>query len=256
MTSSPDPCSSLDIAFSTDMRVSLEISPTRTIEYEVVVSERRRTLTIEVHPDASIVVRAPTTTTPEEIQLRVTNRLRWIRKQLEHFREFGIEPLPRSYVRGECHRYLGKQYRLTLAQGRQSVRIEGDRLRVVCIRPSDPACVEQALHQWYLSRAREEFERRIDSAFHDFEMRGFQRPTLIVRRMRRRWGSHSPSNRITLNLDLIRAPRRCIDYVIVHELCHLADRSHGEEFTRLLGVLMPDWQDRKRALEAQDWSSQ
>ena len=67
--------------------------------------------------------------------------------------------------------------------------------------------------------------------------------------MAKRWGSHSPSGKVILNPDLIRAPVECIDYVITHELCHTEHKHHGREFFDLLERIMPDWEKRKARLE-------
>ena len=77
----------------------------------------------------------------------------------------------------------------------------------------------------------------------------FRPAGLIVRRMEKRWGSLSPSGRLLLNRRLIEAPPDAIDYVIAHELCHIAEPHHGAAFYRLLGRVMPDWEERKARLE-------
>ena len=80
--------------------------------------------------------------------------------------------------------------------------------------------------------------------------KGARKPRLIVRTMRSRWGSLSRAGTITLNVNLVRAPRPCIDYVVTHELCHIQHRDHDAHFFRLLGRAMPDWEQRKQRLEA------
>ncbi len=79
---------------------------------------------------------------------------------------------------------------------------------------------------------------------------GRHHPPLILRRLKTRWGSCSKAGRILLNTELVQAPVECIDYVIVHELCHLKVPDHSPAFHRLLNACMPDWQRRKERLEA------
>jgi predicted metal-dependent hydrolase len=78
---------------------------------------------------------------------------------------------------------------------------------------------------------------------------GVERPPLMVRRMEQRWGSCTPSGRALLNPHLILASTACIDYVVVHELCHLQHPHHGRDFYELLGRMMPNWKDRKAKLD-------
>ena len=75
-------------------------------------------------------------------------------------------------------------------------------------------------------------------------------PPLVVRQMVRRWGSCTTTGKVILNTDLVRAPVHCIDYVIVHELCHVRVHGHDKAFYRLLSACMPDWESRKARLES------
>jgi len=115
--------------------------------------------------------------------------------------------------------------------------------------------VKCLLEGWYLDKAEGKFHESFDRCWLHFEKRSgtachaTAKPRLQIRHMQRRWGSLSPNGRLTLNIDLIRAPRECIDYVILHELSHLPYTDHGPEFYRLLEKMMPDWEKRKHRLE-------
>lgn len=111
----------------------------------------------------------------------------------------------------------------------------------------DPELVKAMLPRWYLDHAREVFNRVLDQYLSFFK--GHQRPRLIVRAMQSRWGSLSPAGTMTLNANLIRAPRACIEYVVAHELCDLKHRNHDASFFRLFGQVMLDWEKRKQRLE-------
>jgi len=219
------------------------------IAYRVLYSERQ-TLEIAVYPDAQVVVKAPTGTGPDAIQLRVRKRGHWIVRQMAYFQQFQPRTPPRRYVGGETHLYLGRQYRLKLLPGdKNQVQLMRGYFFVTCRNKPDPGKVQQLLEKWYLARAREKYSEILASGLPDFRSFGCIEPRLRIRHMKTRWGSLSPNGLLTLNRDLIRAPRECIEYVVTHELCHLQFKDHSPAFYRLLEELLPDWEKRKHRLE-------
>lgn len=221
---------------------------TETIGYEIRFLPTRRTLGIEVHPDLSVVVRAPTNCDLDTIQTRVGKRASWISKQLTNFQRYSPRTPARQYVSGETHLYLGRQYRLKLVSGEPaSVKMNRGHLVLTLPGKADPDRVKALLHRWYLDHARQVFIAVLDEFLPRFK--GCQRPRLTVRAMQSRWGSLSQAGAMTLNANLVRAPRACIEYVVTHELCHLKHRDHDARFFRLLGQVMPDWEKRKQRLE-------
>jgi predicted metal-dependent hydrolase len=102
---------------------------------------------------------------------------------------------------------------------------------------------------WYRERACQVFAHRLAVLRRDPRIAALGRPgTLGVRRMRRRWGSCFRDGRITLNIELLAEPLPLVDYVIVHELCHLREHNHSPRFYRLMDEVMPDWRTRREAL--------
>lgn len=221
----------------------------RVIEYEVFHAERE-TISIAVHPDQTVEVTAPVGTVHEDVHRRVVRRARWISGRLDYFEQFSPRTPPRSYVSGETHLYLGRRYRLKVAPGEAGrVRLFGGRLLVETV-ASEPEAVKAALQRWYADKARERLTERFEACWERFDpVGGREEPAVRVRRLRSRWGSLSKNRCLTLNVDLVRAPRECIDYVIYHELCHLEHQHHGPAFRALLERLLPDWERRKHRLE-------
>lgn len=219
------------------------------IEFEIIRSDRK-TLDISVHPNQQVTVKVPTDALTEEIDQRVKNHARWILKQQQYFSQFEPRTPPRQYISGETHLYLGRQYRLKIQHSSQAcVKLKG---RYLCVETPQRDCPEitrNLLDKWYLERARCKFNERLDDCFNVFQRFGFDRPTLQIRRLSKRWGSLINGNTIVLNLDLIRASSYHIDYVIIHELCHLKYSSHNAAFFEFLNSLMPDWKSRKLKLE-------
>ncbi len=220
-----------------------------TIRYEVRFLPTRQTLGIEVHPDQRVVIRAPMGCTEEVIAERVRKRAPWISRQIADFQRYSPRTPQRQYVSGETHLYLGRHYRLKVGAGETaSVRMTRGQLSVTMPGIPDPEGVKTMLHRWYLDHARQVFSEVIDQCLTKFK--GYQRPRLLVRTMQSRWGSLSKTGSMTLNANLVRAPRACIEYVVAHELCHLRHRDHDASFFKLLGRVMPDWEQRKQRLES------
>lgn len=210
----------------------------------------RKTLEIAVHPDSRVVVKAPRGTDPLLIETRLIKRARWIKRQLDYFRQFEPRTPPRRYVGGETHLYLGRRYRLKAQDGdTDSVKLTRGYFWVTCKGSAEPERVKGLLERWYFERARGMFAERLEQCWPDFQRRGLKRPALHIRKVKTRWGSLSPRGVMMLNVDLIRTPSECIDYVITHELCHLKYRNHSTEYYRLLEQVMPDWERRKIKLE-------
>lgn len=222
---------------------------TDTIRYEVRFLASRQTLAIEVHPDSRVLVRAPVDCPEALIAERVQKRAAWISRQLAEFERYRPRTPARQYINGESHLYLGRQYRLKLAEGDSaSVKLTRGQLLVSLPGEPEPERVKTLLHRWYLDRARAVFTEVLDATLPHFK--GVEQPRLIVRAMQSRWGSLSRAGTMTLNLNLVRAPRPCIEYVVSHELCHTRHRDHDARFFKLLGHVMPDWEQRKQRLEA------
>lgn len=220
-----------------------------TIRHEVRFLATRQTLAIEVHPDSCVLVRAPAGCPEGVIAERVRKRAAWISRQLAEFELYRLRTPARQRVNGESHLYLGRQYRLkVLRDDAASVKVARGQLLVSLPGESDPDRVRALLHRWYLDRARLVFGEVLDASLPRFK--GIERPGLIVRAMQSRWGSLSLAGNMTLNVNLVRAPRACIEYVVTHELCHTRHRDHDARFFKLLGQVMPDWEQRKQRLEA------
>lgn len=222
---------------------------TTVISYSVSISDRK-TLAIEVHPDLSVKVVAPKNSSAKDIQEKILKRGKWIRKHQRYFEEFLPRTPKREYVSGESHHYLGRRYVLRVRKSNKpSVRLRGPDLIVAVEKPNDTASVRLLLAGWYFKHAQARFEQSISDSISKFKSHQLEKPPLIVRRMSRRWGSCTPSGRLILNPEIIKAPGKCIDYVVIHELCHLVHYNHGAAFYELQNKVMPGWEKWKQKLE-------
>jgi predicted metal-dependent hydrolase len=205
---------------------------------------------IKVHPDCRVVVLAPENVGREAVLFAVKKRGRWIYEQLRDFRKQLEFTTPRHYISGESHYYLGKQYLLKVIEANeqaQGVKLLRGKLEV-SVRTKSAEKVKELLTEWYKARAKETFAKRLDALLEQ-ALWVTERPSLRILTMQTQWGSCSPNGRITLNPHLVKAPRECIDYVILHELCHIAEHNHSERFYRLMNQVMPGWEKIKERLD-------
>ena len=215
-----------------------------------VVYTVRKTLEIAVHPDARVVVKAPGGTLLEAIRKRVAKRARWIRKQIAYFRKFEPHTPSRRYIGGETHLFLGRQYRLKIRkQNNNDVKLKGSYFYVMTPKPDNTQKVKDLLDEWYRKHARIIFSRRLEECYMHAKKLNIPFPDIRLRKMSKRWGSCSKSGDILLNTALVKASVYCIDYVIMHELCHFKVHTHNNVYFRLLTKYMPDWEKRKERLE-------
>ncbi|MDK2911647.1 MAG: hypothetical protein PWR29_604 [Methanolobus sp.] len=219
------------------------------IKYRLIYA-KRKTLEIAVHPDSTVIVKAPVDSEISLIEKKIHKRARWILKQVDYFRQFIPKTPERLYISGETHLYLGKQYLLKVVRGQEnSVRLSGGVFQVTCREEPTPDVVKKLMKKWYSDKASVQFTESIERCWPKFKSLGLDKPSLSVKCMQKRWGSLSEKGTMTLNTELVKAPKQCIDYVVIHELCHLKYHNHGPEYYRMLDSLLPGWEKIKHKLE-------
>jgi hypothetical protein len=212
--------------------------------------EERNQLAITVRPDMTVEARAPLGSEADKVQKKLDAKAHWIWGQLDHFEKYQPLQPPREYVGGETHLYLGRQFRLKPERSdREQVRLVGKFFHVETKHPKDTSQVKALMLDWYQRHAKAIIRRRIAPLLSEVERYDAAQPEIRIQWMKRRWGSCTPNGVMTFNVELVKAPVHCVDYVLMHELCHLVHPNHGSEFYRLLNILMPDWQKRKERLE-------
>lgn len=211
----------------------------------------RKALRISVMPDLSVGVSAPHDFSIEKVLKKVQRRAPWIVKQLDYFNSFMPQEPARKFISGETHYYYGRQYRLKVARSnKQEVKLKGKYICVSSIRPESRPRTRRLVYEWYRSHAQEMFGIIAKRCHERLEKYGIKLPAIDVKAMKSRWGScvHT-KGRIGLNTELIKAPSHCIEYVIMHEMCHLKYPNHTKQFYNFLSLVMPDWEKRKARLE-------
>lgn len=216
---------------------------------------KSKKVTVKVLPDGFVEVVAPKSVNDQELVGIVRKRGAWILGQLKDGEaEANNDRL--AYVSGSTHRYLGSQYLLKVTVGKyeqESVKLRRGHFEVR-VNYSQPSRVETALKRWYEVKAREVFERRLEACLQQTPWVE-KCPSIRLMWMEKQWGNCSPEGNLTLNIDLVKASSLCIDYVLLHELCHIAEHNHSDRFYKLLSQVMPNWMDVKERLDvyADSW---
>lgn len=217
--------------------------------YEIVRCDRK-TLGVVVRPDGAVTVRVPFNAGAQRITEFVDGLKPWIFKHLVRYQQTCPQ---RQFVTGESLPYLGKKYKLkVVADGagvQPGVELAGSRLKVTVGRglaeDAQREAVKDALIDWYKQQAQEMLPARVG----EIGGRMGALPTKVkVKHQARRWGSCTASGVISLNWQMVMAPPEVIDYVVVHELCHLKVHNHQREFWSYVGRHEPDYKKLRKWL--------
>lgn len=207
----------------------------------------RKTLGITITPDMEVLVKAPMDTPLLKIKEIVHKRAPWIIKQQSYFLSFHPKTPARKYISGESHLYLGRQYQMKVTLGKKNdVKYKGRLIEVIT---KDKTKTKALVKDWYRTKAKDKFAEIAEPHIQRFKKYKVEPKGLYIQEMKNRWGSCTPKGKIILNPELIKAPKRCIEYVIIHELCHLIHHDHTQKFIDLQTKEMPDWEKWKNKLE-------
>ncbi|MDF0750853.1 M48 family metallopeptidase [Marinobacter sp. 71-i] len=214
---------------------------------------KKASIKVYVHPNSQVQVDAPEGAGLPAIKAAVQCRARWILKHLDDIEVRTRYVHPRQWVSGESMLYLGRRYVLKVIPDPEKPRVTckliGGQLRVQGEKVS-PERIQKAVRQWYRDQAEDVFQRRLDLMTERLPWTKTAPPWRIVE-MQTQWGSCSPEGAVLLNPHLAKAPTRAIDYVLLHELCHLEEHNHSSRFYGLLDRFMPEWRAIKEHLDGQ-----
>ena len=216
------------------------------IDFQLEYSSRK-TLGITVKPDLSVLVKAPVDTSLEKVKEKLRKKAPWIIRQQSFFLYFHPKTPARKFISGETHLYLGRQYRLKIIQNNfESVKLKGKYIEATM---NDKSSAEHLVCEWYLQNAKLKLRTIAQPLIDNFKKYDIEPSSIVLRDMPTKWGSCTPKGKIILNPELIKAPKGCIEYVIIHELCHLVHHDHTQKFIDLQTKEMKDWEKWKMKLE-------
>lgn len=210
-------------------------------------------------PIGRVKVSAPEEMALESIRLFVISKMGWIRQQQKKLQAQDREA-PREYLGRESHFFRGKRYLLEIIEQDSKPKVTISHTKILLhIRPdSTQAKMQMVLDDWY----RVQMKKTLPSLFSHWEERlGVSVAKYSIRRMKTKWGSCSPTSRsIIINLELAKKPPEYLEYIVVHELVHLLEPTHGQNFIRLLDKHLPRWRTYREELNALplhhiEWSS-
>lgn len=217
------------------------------LKIDRIVRSRRKTLALYVLPDSSLEVRAPTRLSQAVIQNFVDSKTEWITRQRAKMTERLAIKHKNGYANGARLWYLGQALTLEFTHAAdRKIQLAGSKLLVSSRLISN---MESALIVWYRAQAR----RIITERMHNFERQhGLNCAGLRINAARKRWGSCGTGNQLNFPYRLVMAPLEIIDYVVVHELVHTAQRNHGPAFWAHVAAILPDFRQRRKWLQVNE----
>ena len=199
-------------------------------------------------PHGKVRVSAPLRISNDAIYTFVASKLPWINKQIEKLKNQERES-KREYISGESHYFQGKRYLLNIIESSSPVKIEIRNKKYLDLHIKSGisrAKKREIMTEWY----RTELKKQIPALLEKWQkIIGVETRDWRIKKMKTRWGTcNVQAKRIWINLELIKKPLNCLEYIIVHELTHLLERSHGKRFVAYMDKFMPQWRSHKNEL--------
>jgi hypothetical protein len=213
-----------------------------------IIRSNRRTLALQIAPDASLIVRAPEKVSEATIFTFVQKKLKWILHHQKLARESYRPSVKRKFVDGEGFLYLGDWHKLFVIRDVTQPLVVNE--KKFFLSESFLPDAKKLFEQWYRKKACEVIKDRVRLYA---ETAGLRFKRITITGARKRWGSCGPKGTLNFSWRLIMAPMMVVDYVIVHELAHLEERNHSRKFREKVRLLFPDYQQAETWLKANSW---
>ena len=202
-------------------------------------------ITIKVKPSLDVEIIVPYNTSSQYIDKILSKRRKWIQNHIDIFEK--LKQIARQYISGEDFIYLGRRYRLKVISSDLNIAIlKNGVMNLHCINKDDFGLKQKLIEDFYHQKAISTFNQIIAKYKHLYT----QKVIFRIRKMKTRWGSCNPvKGYINLNQELIKKPKKAIEYVVLHEIAHLKHHNHDRKFYNYLSAYMPDWKDVKHKLD-------
>jgi predicted metal-dependent hydrolase len=224
----------------------MQVRQVRDIEYHLLPGADRQTTDIVIERDGAVTVRPPAWMTPEQVDETVLSKRMWIYKNLAEWRDLNATRVEREWVNGEVCLYLGSRYRLSLVEEQdEALKLKNGRFYLLRTIPKHER--SKVFREFYMSKGLARIAARVDY----FAVKvGVKPGKCIIKDIGYRWASCLKNGDLQFHWKCVMAPLTIIDYIVVHELCHLHFRDHSDAFWNEVDKVMPDYRERKEWLRA------
>jgi predicted metal-dependent hydrolase len=227
----------------------MDIKEDQIINYKIVYS-RRRSIGISVGPDSGVIVRAPYRTSIKTIENLVLSKSAWIKKHIENYKVAKRISNQKVFSDMKPVLFRGKEYYIRIIESKSYfIRLAENEIEIGLKNIIEREKAILMLEKWYRSIAEGIFRKKFEEILVRFENYNFAPIAFSVRVLKRRWGSCTSKGKITISSELVKLDDIYLEYVILHELCHLRHHNHGKEFYKLLSEVFPEWKQRRNELK-------
>ena len=221
------------------------------VKFSIVSSNKRRNMSLVVTKQNGLQAKVPLNTSLQIIEKFIKNKEEWVINQLNEFDKMESFSAPKEFVSGERLPYIGRSYRLQVTKTDcKQTEFHFDRGKFIATIPNNKNShfteIKYKTMKWYHERALVKLKERIDF----YSPKVGKAPTNVkVKEFKTKWGNCTDNGTIELNWRIIFAPMSIIDYVVVHELCHLVAMNHSKEFWSKLSAILVDYKERSEWLK-------
>ena len=224
----------------------------QTMSFEIVY-KKRESLGITIDVYGNIQVQVPRGTTDERVLQLIEEKWDWIQQKSKEMKDRLLGQKVKIYDHGEIFLYLGKEFPIKVTQDINTMQdyvvFEEDMLKIY-VKQLEDAKIKQALKRFYYQECKKLVERSIRSYQKHFKTKP---RSIRISDNNSNWGTCDSRQQLTFNWKLAMAPQQVIDYVVVHEMCHMVHLNHDRSFWRLVGKILPDYEERENWLALSSW---
>ena len=224
----------------------------QTISFEINY-KKRKSMGINIDLYGNVEVRAPKGTPDELVFQLLEEKWDWIQQKSKEMKDRMLGPQVKAYDHGERFLYMGNEYPILITQDinikQDNVVFKGDKLHII-VKKLDEEKIKQALKRFYYQQCKMLVERAIQSYQNNFKIKP---RSIRITDSKANWGTCDSQRQLTFNWKLAMAPQKVIDYVVVHEMCHMVHLNHDRSFWRLVGKILPNYEKEENWLALSSW---